>query len=113
PARSPINLEIWLFGTNPRRSPINIMIMKTIGRMRRSDLTAIFRDFLLFSLFLRKEINKHAKAKRFISKAVGLIILNPHPEPLNTRPDERLFKSVEVVPGLFIWAVGTQNYSNR
>lgn len=74
PACSPTTSEILVGVTKPKSIPMTIMIIKTIGRMRKKDFTATISDCFVFALFLIKEINKQAKANTFINKAVLFII---------------------------------------
>ena len=74
PACSPITSETLVGGTKPKSTPMTIMIVKTIGRMRKKDFTATISDRFVFALFLVKETSKQTKANTFINKAVLFII---------------------------------------
>jgi len=69
----PINLEISVAGTKLISKPIKIMIISTIGRMRKNDPTATISDCFAFFLSLIKAKTKQLKAKMFIKMAVEFI----------------------------------------
>lgn len=70
PDCSPTILEITLGGTKPRSKPIKIIIIRTVGRIRKNDFIATFIDCFVFALSLTKETIKQPRAKIFIKIAV-------------------------------------------
>lgn len=74
PACSPTILEISFGGTKPRNKPIKIMIMRTIGMMRRKDFAATASDCFAFALSLAKAKIRQPIAKTFMTIAVELIL---------------------------------------
>jgi len=78
PACSPTIFEILDAGTKPKSNPIIIIIIKTIGRIRKKERIATIRDCLVFSLSFIKEIDKQIKANAFINKAVLSILLKDY-----------------------------------
>jgi len=75
PDCSPTISEMILGDTKPKNKPIKIMIVKTIGRMRKNDFTATISACLVFALFLIKAKIRQPKVKTLMKIAVELIYI--------------------------------------
>jgi hypothetical protein len=73
PDCSPTNLDISLGGTKVKSNPISIMMIRTVGRIRKKDLAAIFSDCFVFALSLERANTRQPPAKTFMTMAVELI----------------------------------------
>jgi hypothetical protein len=77
PDLSPIILVISSFGMKVNNSPINKMMLNTVGRILNIDDKPIFSDSKVLLRFLIVETNKQIITKVLITIAVNVIILLP------------------------------------
>ena len=87
----PIISEISLGGTKPKRKPMKIMMIRTVGRTRRNDFTATNNDCFVFALSIKKETIRQQTAKMFIKTTVEFTFDLP---PIIIPPPELGFYSV-------------------
>jgi len=82
PDCSPTILEISLDGTKPESSPIRIIIIRTVGIMRKKDFTASISDRFVLALSFIKAKIRQLIVKIFMKIVVEFIFITCPPKNL-------------------------------